>query len=557
MMNESSSFHPFIPDNAEQIVWDVIVVGTGMGGATTGYELARNGKNVLFIEKGKFLYLSADRGDGKRDINWNDEQDSRLSRGCWPLPIEGKTSFGDTAFFAPLGSGTGGSTSLYAAQLERLLLSDFEPRGNHPKITDSTLPERWPIAYKNFVDYYRRAEDMYRVRGTQDPLNFDAQSHLLEPPPLSVRDQALHDSFLEIGLNPYRAHVACEFLANCEECGGVLCPRECKNDAGRTCLMPALKQYGARILSECEVLRFEADTTTIKSVICKLNGREIALKGKIVVLAAGCLFTPVLLLNSKSALWPNGLANSSGYVGRNLMWHATDFIAIRPKRSLSTIGPKKALSLNDFYISDGVKLGNLQSVGVPVTSEYVYSFLRSKFQKAPKWQQIFVQQFLLHWVAQAAAFYFRSTAVFATITEDLPYLENRVIVAPDAKNGMRFEYKYTEDLRSRSTIFRKKITTLLKSKYKIFVLTGRNNINFGHACGTCRFGSDPITSVLNSDNRAHDIQNLYVTDASFFPSSGGTNPSLTVAANAIRVAEVINRQLGKVCRTPAAARVEK
>jgi choline dehydrogenase-like flavoprotein len=543
MMNENLSFHSYLPDNAEQIMWDVIVVGTGMGGATTGYELARNGHKVLFVEKGKFLYGDVDRGDGKRDINWSDEHDSRLSRGCWPLPIEGTTSFGDTEFFAPLGSGTGGSTSLYAAQLERLLPSDFEPRMNHAKITDSTLPESWPITYKVFEPYYRLAEDLYRVRGTQDPHNYDAQSRLVEPPPLSERDQVLFDSFQEAGLKPYRAHVACEFVANCEECGGVLCPRECKNDAGRTCLMPALKQYGARILPECEVLRFEADAVAIKSVICKLNGREIALKGKIIVLAAGCLFTPVLLLNSKSTLWPDGLANSSDYVGRNLMWHATDFIAIRPKLSLSTIGPKKALSLNDFYISDGVKLGNLQSVGVPVTSEYVFSFLRSKFQKAPKWQQFFAQPFLLHWVAQAAAFYFRSTAVFATITEDLPYLENRVIASPNSKNGMRFDYKYTEDLRSRSTLFRKKITAMFKSKYKIFVLTGRNNINFGHACGTCRFGSDPVTSVLNSDNRAHDIQNLYVTDASFFPSSGGTNPSLTVAANSIRVAEIINRQL--------------
>jgi choline dehydrogenase-like flavoprotein len=92
-------------------------------------------------------------------------------------------------------------------------------------------------------------------------------------------------------------------------------------------------------------------------------------------------------------------------------------------------------------------------------------------------------------------------------------------------------------------MFRKKIANTLKSKYKTILLTGKNNINFGHACGTCRFGFDPAVSVLNENNHAHDVENLYITDASFFPSSGGTNPSLTIAANAIRVAEEINRKL--------------
>ena len=542
-MIRNLSPHLFDPDMTEDTLWDVIVVGTGMGGATTGYELARNGKRVLFIEKGKFLLGQADRGSGARSIEISEDVESRLSRGCWPLPIQGITSFGESEFFAPLGSGTGGSTSLYAAQLERMSPIDFEPRGNYPNITDSTLPEKWPIAYQDFVSYYRQAEVLYRVRGTNDPLNDDVDAELLEPPPLSERDHSLYDSLRELNLNPYRAHVACEFVPNCEECGGVLCPRQCKNDAGRICLMPALNEYGAKILTDCEVLRFEADSNSIKSVVCKLNGSEITLKAKIIVLAAGSLFSPILLLNSKSALWPDGLANSSGYVGRNLMWHATDFIALRPKRFLPSEGPKKALALNDFYFLDGIKLGTFQSVGVPVSWLYVFSYLLSKFQKAPKWQRVFAHPFVLRIVAHVAAFYFKSTSVFAAITEDLPYLENRVIAAPETKSGMRFEYKYTTDLEVRSAIFRKKISIALKSKYKTIRLSGKNNINFGHACGTCRFGTDPTKSVLNEKNRAHDLNNLYITDASFFPSSGGTNPSLTIAANAIRVAEEINFQL--------------
>jgi choline dehydrogenase-like flavoprotein len=141
--------------------------------------------------------------------------------------------------------------------------------------------------------------------------------------------------------------------------------------------------------------------------------------------------------------------------------------------------------------------------------------------------------------------------VFASILEDLPYPENRVVPDPKALNGMRFEYRYPDELRERTRLYRKQLARKLAPNHRILVLTGANNINFGHGCGTCRFGDDPKTSVLDRDNRAHDVANLFVVDASFFPSSGGTNPSLTIAANALRVAEAIERQLAQT--GPAAA----
>jgi choline dehydrogenase-like flavoprotein len=127
----NTRLNPFSPDLTKDVLWDVIVVGTGMGGSTTGYELARNGRSVLFIEKGKFLFGNTDRGDGSRNIDASDDSDSRLNRGCWPYSIAGITTFGEVDFFPPLGCGTGGSTSLFAAQLERMLPCDFEPRCNY------------------------------------------------------------------------------------------------------------------------------------------------------------------------------------------------------------------------------------------------------------------------------------------------------------------------------------------------------------------------------------------------------------------------------------------
>jgi choline dehydrogenase-like flavoprotein len=140
-------------------------------------------------------------------------------------------------------------------------------------------------------------------------------------------------------------------------------------------------------------------------------------------------------------------------------------------------------------------------------------------------------------------FNFKQAAIWASIIEDLPYYDNRIIPDPQARNGMRFEYRYTEELKTRVLSFRRRLAKAL-GPHRIIVLSSENNINYGHVCGTCRFGDNPETSVLDKNNRAHDVSNLYVVDASFFPSSGGTNPSLTIAANALRVAEVIHNQLG-------------
>jgi choline dehydrogenase-like flavoprotein len=551
MPESNDELNPYAPVAPAETLWDVVVVGTGMGGATVGFDLVRAGRNVLFLERGRFLFGGVDRGNGQVRVDDDERPDRRLRRGYWPLPIQGETTFGSMEFFAPLGCGTGGSTTLYAAQLERLSAADFKPRANYPEAADSTLPEAWPLSYEEFVPYYRRAEELFRVRGTPDPLNTDPLAVLREPPLLSPRDQDLCESFRELGLHPYRAHAGYEFFAGCEECTGVPCPRACKNDARRICLTPALEHHNARLLTDCEVFRLEADTQTVQRVSCRLRGADLSIRAKIVVLAAGALMTPILLLNSASPAWPNGLANSSGIVGRNLMFHASDFILVRSRRALSSVGPKKALALNDFYVSDNRKLGTLQSAGITIGKEAILDFMRARAAKLPMWKQELAGPFLRA-SAVIAARYFRGAAAFASIIEDLPYADNRVLPDPQAKNGMRFEYRYTEHLRERTRLFRKRLAATLAPHHRIMVLTGENNINFGHACGTCRFGQDPADSVLDRNNRAHDVENLYVVDASFFPSSGGTNPSLTIAANALRVGKVIDMHLSRAVGQPKA-----
>jgi choline dehydrogenase-like flavoprotein len=509
-----------------------------MGGSTVGYALAQHGHRVLFIEKGMYLFGDHDRGDGTEPGHATDPVE-RLRQGAWPLPLEGSTDKGEMKFFAPLGCGTGGSTSLYAGQLERMTPADFAPRAQYRDITGSTLPEAWPISYEELLPYYRRAETLFHVCGTPDPLHPDPESALLDPPPLSPRDEDLYESFRELGLHPYRAHMAVRFQDDCMECAGALCPHRCRGDAGSICMLPAVEKHGAALLPECEVLRLEADATRVTNVHCRRQGEEFAVRARVVVLAAGAYMTPILLLKSQSSHWPDGLANRSGLVGRNLMLHTSDFIAVRLRRQLPSDGPRKSLSLNDFYIYEGTKLGTVQSGPVRINYGYVLHFLRTVFDRNPrKWLRPLRP--LLRIVAVIGAFHYRNAAVYANIVEDLPYHDNRVLPDPSSPNGMRFEYTCPDELLERNRLFRSAFQERLSSHHSVVFLTGENNLNYGHPSGTCRFGDETATSVLDRNNRAHDVENLYVVDASFFPSSGGINPSLTIAANALRVAEVIH-----------------
>ncbi len=541
--------------------WDVVVIGAGMGGATAGYELARLGRRVLFLEKGRFVQRESDtvRGD-LADQSENPED--RMRRGYWPQPIAGLMSVGDRGgggrwshpihsvkggeieFYGPLGCGTGGSTILYGATLERFFPSDFVPKRCFPEVTDSTLPESWPISYEELEPYYRRAEELFRVRGTPDPLHPSPGGPLPEPPPLNEQDQDIHDLFVRKGLHPYRIHIGCRFVSGCDGCAGRVCLRDCKSDSGSVCIVPAVEKLGARLLTECEVTRLEADRTSVTRIQCRWQGREISIAARVVIVAAGALMTPILLLNSKGRHWPHGLANGSRLVGRNLMVHSGDMIAVRSSKRPSTAGFNKSLSINEFYTFQGRKLGNVQSTGVRIDTGSVMAHLQTTLSKGPRWLKRLAHPLLLRLVARFGAFYYRNSVAFGAIVEDLPYLENRVVPDPTAKSGMGFEYRYMPELAERNALLRRGLASVL-GRTRVVSLTRAMNLNFGHPCGTARFGDDPATSVLDRNNRAHEVDNLYVADASFFPSSGGTNPSLTIAANALRVAEVINERLSR------------
>lgn len=542
--------------------YDVLIIGTGMGGATLGYALARAGKKVLFCERGRTSWNSeALRGSfaeacvAASEDSHIHEKEILARAGRWSDEIEESSSGKPRRFIPFLGSGTGGSSALYGMVLERFFPEDFTPRQNYPQSGESSLPDSWPISYEDLVPYYEAAEKLYRVRGGTDPCRSEErETALLPPPPLSETSREFFDFFTSRGLHPYQLPSACEDVPDCRGCQGFLCEKSCKNDSVRICLEPALAQYGARLLEECEVLRLEADRDRVTGVLCRWRGHELTLRADTIVLAAGALESPRLLLDSVSPDWPAGLANDSGLVGRNLMRHYTDLYAVFPKRQRRPDSSRKQVAWNDHYFTGKEKLGTFQSFGAlpPVVS--LISDIEKDLQDAGARLRLALFRLARPIVRGFLEWLSIRCVILASLMEDLPYPDNRVAQPePSSPGGPRLsiEYRISEHDRRRIRIFRSRIREILKP-YRFFRFPqAENNKRLAHVCGTCRFGTDPRSSVLAPDNRAHGINNLYIVDSSFFPSSGGTNPALTIAANALRVADRLLEE------APAGAQLEK
>ena len=436
-----------------------------MGGATLGHALAARGERVLFCERGRNPV--AGRGTLSADYpeQWAeprgavlDERSADLlaSAGRCRDTVTDESGQRPLRFVPFIGAGSGGSSALYGMALERFAAADFAPRANHPNVTQSTLDEAWPIAYDDFCTHYAAAETLYRVRGSGDPL---AQSgnpprYSVAPPPPTAAASELFGFFAAKGLHPYRLPQACEFVDGCQGCQGFLCDRDCKNDSSRICLRPAIRDFGATLLDECQVLRIDASRSRATGVTCRWRGNDITLRGKRIFLAAGALQTPNLLLRSRSADWPDGLANRSGLVGRNLMRHCIDLYLVEPDRA--ALGGEfdnrfKEFAFNDFYRSNGVKLGSVQSFGRLPPAPMLFGSLRQDLRDGPvpllaaavSLARPLLQPMLQRWVDRSIT--------LATIMEDLPYHDNRVVPKFDADAGaVRMSYRLRDPDRRRT-----------------------------------------------------------------------------------------------------------
>lgn len=511
--------------------WDVAVIGAGMGGGVAARRLAERGLRVVILEFGPQGRPAEEQG-----ITVGvDDPGARLVRGFWPTKARATIDGAETEFFAPLGAGVGGSSVFYAAALERLARHDFEDAPGLPHPTGG-----WPIGYDAFAPWYAEAEKIFSVCGTPDPLNPSDGVHLRAPPPLSAADEAMAAAFRKSGLNPYRMHVAMKFIEGCKECVGFKCARPCKMDGRSAGVEPALATGRASLIDRCAVERLVVEDGRVTAVEARRDGRLIRIIAGRVVLAAGGYGTPRILLASASPSSPSGVANEQGLVGRNLMFHLTERAAIWPQYKGEFKGPFKTLALRDFYAHGGDRLGLFHSMGVTLSYGNIMYFLTQRFDQSPL-RGVRAARELLRIPALIAARALGKAQLFSTLIEDLPHPDNKVIFDQAEPHRVKFQYTIADELKARRTRFRKHISRALRGLPHMWVANDAV-LELGHPCGTARFGADPRTSVLDPNCRAHSVRNLYVADSSFMPTSGGVNPSLTIAANALRVAEEIARR---------------
>jgi len=501
----------------EAIEWDVVVAGTGIGGATLGHALAKAGRRVLFVERGRDLRAGgairgrfAEAGEDSRGLPESEKLHRIAAGGRATDVVEDRTGSQAVPFTPYVGSGTGGSSALYGMVMERFLREDFA---------------EWPVGFDEMRPWYAEAERLYRVRGETDPLRPGEGEELLPPRPLSRAGAEIAGVLRGRGMNPYRLHLACEEKDGCRSCQGYLCDRECKNDAAAVCLVPALQAHGAELLTDCTAVSFAADGRRVASLQCVWRGERLVLRAKLFVLAAGAMLTPVLLQQS-------GLANELGQVGRNLMRHSIDLYVLTRAPRLEENEPAKEIGFSDFCGEKGGRFGSVQSFGTAGPLDY----LRSR-PGVNVWR-------LLGPLGRPMWNAFARQPILATILEDRPCAENRVWsegLGPDGSVRLAMRYRLSEDDLRRREEFRRLASEALAPFRPIRARGTSDRPALGHVCGTCRFGNDSRTSVLDRWNRAHGVDNLYVADASFFPTSGGMNPALTIAANALRAADHLLR----------------
>jgi choline dehydrogenase-like flavoprotein len=509
--------------------YDVIIIGTGAGGGTLAYHLAPTGKRILLLERGDFL--------PREKENWSTQAvvlEGRYDSSDRWVDKQGKEFKPGQYYFV------GGLTKFYGAALVRFRQEDFGEIRHHGGVSPA-----WPVGYDEFEPYYTAAEHLYQVHGNrgEDPTEPWASKPYLHPAVShEPRIQDLVDDLKKLGHRPF--HLPVGVMLNetnrhasrcirCSTCDGFPCLVNAKSDAQVVCVDPAIARENVTLLTRAYVSRLESNGSgrAVSRVHVERDGEKETYSADIVVVSCGAINSAALLLRSASDRHPNGLGNSSDLVGRNYMCHLNSVLVAISRCENPTVF-QKTMGLNDFYFAGkewDYPMGHVSFVG---------KFDKNIFAAgAPP----FAPGFTLEYVAKHAL-------EFWLTSEDLPDPENRVTLAKDGRIRLTYEPNNLEG----HNRLQAKLKSLLQHANCTEHLIPMNAYigkrmplaKVAHQNGTLRFGRDPKTSVLDVHCRAHDLDNLYVVDASFFPSSTAMNPALTIMANALRVGDHLRERLG-------------
>jgi choline dehydrogenase-like flavoprotein len=516
--------------------FDIIIIGTGAGGGTLAWRLAASGKRILLLERGGYVPREQDNwspravnAEGKyqtREV-WNDER--------------GEVLHPHTNYYV------GGNTKFYGAALFRLRREDFGEIRHH-----GGLSPAWPIGYEDLEPYYTEAETLYHVHGERgvDPTEPSASAPYPHPPiSHEPRIQQLADDFARLGLRPFHTPLGVMLdetnprtspCIRCQTCDGYPCPVSAKSDAQVVCVDPALAHPNVTLRTGARVTRLETNATgrEVTRILVEREGEREEYAADIVVVACGAINSAALLLRSASDKHPNGLANGSGVVGRHYMGHVNSVLMALSKCPNPTVF-QKTLAVNDFYFGSAEwphPMGHISFVG-KLDGETLKAGAPAI---APGWTlDLMARHSLDFWLT----------------SEDLPDQNNRVTL--DRNGNIVLAYQPNNEEGHRRLVA--KLKSLMQQQTKCMVhghechegLFARNLFigqriplaGVAHQNGTIRFGHDPKSSALDVNCRAHEVDNLYVVDASFFPSSAAVNPGLTIMANALRVGNHLRERL--------------
>jgi choline dehydrogenase-like flavoprotein len=492
--------------------YDIIIIGTGAGGGTLAYGLRESGLKVLVIERGDYL--------PREEANWNVEAVFYQKR---YKPTEQWIDARNGTEFQPgVHYFVGGNTKVYGAALPRFRREDFEALEHE----GGTSPA-WPISYDDLEPYYNQVERIYGVHGQSgdDPTEPPRSQPFPHPPvPHEPYMQELSQSLKGKGYHPFYLPVGIDLreggkCIRCKTCDGFPCKVDAKADADTRCIRPIVESGSVTLWTKSYVRRLLTDSTGRKVNVVEVekDGQIIQVSAERVVVACGAVNSAALLLRSADSKHPNGLANRSGLVGRHYMVHNNSAMAAINPLKVNPVVFQKTLSINDFYFKGpGFKypMGNLQMVGklqagmLSLAQPLVpRPILKEMANRSNDW-----------WI----------------MSEDLPNPNNRIEVGSDGR--IRVHYTPTNRVAHEQLIKAAK-RMIQEAGYPLVFIERMGIETNSHQCGTIRFGTDPAHSVLDPFNKAHDLDNLYVMDSSFFPSSAAMNPALTIAAQALRVAD--------------------
>jgi choline dehydrogenase-like flavoprotein len=506
--------------------YDVIIIGSGAGGGTLARHLAPSGKRILLLERGGWL---------KREIeNWDPTavfvKNRYISPDTW-YDSSGKAFQPQVHYFV------GGATKLYGAALYRLRKEDFGELRHYDGISPA-----WPISYEELEPYYTKAEQLYEVHGERgiDPTEPPASAPYPYPPVSNEpRIQQLYDNLKAAGYHPFPA--PCAIMLNeknmpystcirCQTCDGFPCLVHAKADAEMSGVRPALEYPNVKLMINTKVIKLNtnASGTAVNEVVAEVEGKPEVFRGDIVVVSCGATNSAKLLLMSANDKHPNGLANGSDLVGRHYMFHNSQAVlALSLEPNLTNF--QKTIAINDFYFGmEGFNypMGNIQMLG---------KSLGPMFRGERAVETALVPMMFLNDIA-------RHSVDFWLTTEDLPDPNNRVTV--DKQGKVTLHYTFNNQVPKQKLYEKLKSMLNHLGMHPHYLLPRHAYLKsdipiagVAHQAGTCRFGTDPKTSVLDVNCKAHELDNLYVVDTSFFPSIGAVNPSLTAMANALRVGD--------------------